>query len=137
MDTLGGGHAQTEAVVIVVAQQDLSGGGGSSRSGVDWVGGAVVVTGGGGAGSRGAGVEQGRSGRGGGWGRGSGGGGRCAREVQALVDTCVGEEEEAIRWGLVCTTPGGSLNMTWFSTSLTGFLLVSAKRQRLLIQLER
>lgn len=101
MDTLGGGHAQTEAVVIVVSQQDLSGGG----SGVDRVGGAIVVTGGraGGSGS-GTGVEQGRSGRGGGRGWGGGGGGRCAREVQALVDTWVGKGE-SIRWGLVCTTP--------------------------------
>lgn len=83
MDTLAGGNAQTDAVV---SQQDLSGGG--SGSGVGKVGSAVVVTGGGGGAGGGAGVEQdgcwGRGGRS----RGRRGRGRCAREVQALVDTC-------------------------------------------------
>lgn len=82
MDTFAGGNAQTEAVV---SQQDLSGGGGSD-SGVGGVGSAVVTGGGGGAGG-GAGVESQGRWRGDGRSRGSRGGGRCTRQVQALVDT--------------------------------------------------
>lgn len=72
MGALGGcRNAEAEAVV---RQQDLSGGG------VGRVGGAVVV---------GAGVEEGRAwDSGGGQDRGGWRWGRCAQEVQALVDTC-------------------------------------------------
>lgn len=74
----GGGHAQTE--VVVVPHQDLSGGGlGSIGVGV---GGAVIES---------AGQEEGGGGGSGGQ-RARGGGSRrrrcCASEVQALVDTC-------------------------------------------------
>lgn len=101
MDTLAGGNANTEA--IVVSQQDLSGWGSGGGGGV----GSAIVTGGQCGAGGGAGVEWGRCRGGGGRSWGSMGRGRCAWEVQALVDTWErgcresggGGEVEEGRWG--------------------------------------